>query len=363
MKKIYLIILVLVITTIIFFYILELSTKSKTDHNKLINTSTVKYFEEKPILNQEEIEDIKILEISKNIKKEEPVFDQIYYYLGIDYPNIYVYDPNDFYIKKIDLENKVKTNLIKSYNFIDGYLSKTKKEIVIKENKLLKIYNLENNKLYNTPTTTKKIVFSPEIILYLNDNKNKSYLSYFNPTNQKLTNIKNNLAILDPEFAILSGKLIIYENNKKPSFLLDLKTKDLSIFLKTKEIYSIINNKDENLIFVVSRENNNLVSQIIDQELKTKYIFNNLVTLKEKCTFEELLICAIPSNLNQFNPENWYLFNPSFDEKIIIFDPKNNNIKTHKLNIKADVVKPTLTPKGIIFWNRLDAKIYLLKID
>jgi hypothetical protein len=125
------------------------------------------------------------------------------------------------------------------------------------------------------------------------------------------------------------------------------------------QFFDVLTNKNKDLIFLVFRENNRWQSKIIDLSKKDKYSFS-WATNKEKCSFDKVLICALPIN---FNPEEWLMMNPSYDEKIIIFDPENGSLKEINLEEKFDFIKPKLTPLGIIAWDRLTAKFYLLKLD
>ena len=85
--------------------------------------------------------------------------------------------------------------------------------------------------------------------------------------------------------------------------------------------------------------------------------------IKEKCTFNDILICAIPYNLENLDKDYWRLLKPSYDEKIIIYNPKNDEIKEINLEDKFDIIKPHLTEKGIVFVNRNDNKIYLYNLN
>jgi hypothetical protein len=290
-------------------------------------------------------------------KSYQLLFAQPFLYLGLDYPLLYVYDPKEGIIKYLNLEDETYKEIFKDFNLKNAFLSEDKTKIVIIENtNKLNLLDIQKDELITLPPVTNKIIFIPEIILYINDNKKASYLAYFK--DGKLTKIRN-LGILNPEFAFLKNGLLIYEENS-PVFFLDLKKpSQLSIFLPAKENYDLLVNKNKDLILVIFKENYNWQSQVIDLNTKVKYSFP-WGTVIEKCSFDDLLICAIPTN---FNPENWRMLESSFDEKIIIYNPKNSEVKEINLEEKFDIVKPKLTPMGIIFWNRLDSKFYLLKVD
>lgn len=284
------------------------------------------------------------------------LFDKPLLFLDIDYPKIYIYDFQEGIIKYTNIEDETYKEIFKVFDLKNAFMSEDKTKIVIETDGGFKLLDINKDFLFNLPLSTKKIIFAPEPILYINDNKKSSYLAYFK--DNKTTKIRN-LGILNPNFEVLKNSILIYEENS-PIFSLDLKKpSQLSIFLPEQKNYDILTNKNKNLIFVSFKENNLWQSKIIDLSKKTKYSFS-WGTIKEKCTFDDILVCALSSNLE---PEDWRMFQPNFDEKIIIYNPKNDEVKEINLEEKFDIVKPKLTPMGIIFWNRLDSKIYLLKID
>jgi hypothetical protein len=236
------------------------------------------------------------------------------------------------------------------------FISEDKTKIVLESDDKLSLLDIQKDELRTLPPVMEKIIFTPEVILYINDNRKASYLAYFK--DGKITKIRN-LGILNPEFAVLKNGLLIYEA-KSPVFFLDLKKpSQLSIFLPAKENYDLLVNKNKDLIFTIFKETYNWQSQVIDLNKKVKYSFP-WGTVREKCSFDDFLVCAVPVNLN---PENWRMLEPTFDEKIVIYNPKNSEVKEINLDERFDIVKPKLTPLGIIFWNRLDSKFYLLKVD
>lgn len=286
------------------------------------------------------------------------LFNQELLYLDLDYPLLYIYDPKEEVIKYIDLENESYKEIYKISNLKNAFLSPDKEKIILEtEEGTFQLLNLKNDTLENLPPFIRNFAFSSKgVIIYLNNNKTISSLVYFH--NGKDITIRN-LGLLNPEIVPFNNSLLIYEKNS-PVFILDLnKPNNLNIFLEEKENYSILVNKNNDLIFVSFKENA-WQSEILDRNKKIKVTFS-WGTIKEKCSFDDILICAVPMNLENFDPENWYLFEPSYDEKFIIYDTKKNEIKEIKLMGRFDVFKPKLTPLGIIFWNRLDAKFYLIK--
>jgi hypothetical protein len=283
------------------------------------------------------------------------LFDQILFYLDLNYPLLYVYDPQNKIIKYLNLEDETYKEILKVSDLKNAWVSEDQSKIMILTNKGLALADLKTDTIYNLSPFVKNFVFTPETWLYLNDGKRISYLVKFQ--NGRTTKIRD-LAILDPEFALLKNGILIYEKNS-PIFLLEFKDPSvLKIFLDG-QFSDALTNKNKDLIFLVLKENDVWQSKIIDLNKKTKYSFS-WATYKEKCSFDEVLVCALPRN---FDPEGWSMLSPSYDEKIIVYNPKSNEIKEINLEEKFDFVRPKLTPLGIIAWDRLSAKFYLLKLD
>lgn len=284
-----------------------------------------------------------------------PLFDQEMYYLDLDYPNLYVYDYNDFVVKIFNLEDETYKELYKIFDFQRAVLSPDKSKIIVQAGSDLNLLDLNTDKLFLLPSMVRKFVFSDkDLIVYVNDNKEISYLAYFR--NGKTVKIRD-LGILDPEIIFISNnKILLYQKNSRyPVFLLDLKSPtNLNLFLEADTNYSLLINKNQNLLFV-SSENNSKIIDLNNKQTKFNFPWK---TAKEKCSFDKFLICAVNYN---FNFNSWYILGENFDEKIIVFDPeKNEIIKEIDLGGKIDVLIPKLVKDKIIFWNRLDSKIYSL---
>lgn len=278
--------------------------------------------------------------------------------IDIDYPLLYVYDPNKSVIKYINLEDKSYKEIYKISNLKTAFFNDDKTLLVIENERGFKIINLKTDNIFNQPLVTKKVILKDkDVFLYINNERTVSYLALFDF--RKVNKIRD-LGILNPEFVILKNGFLIYES-KSPLFFLDPKRPNaFKIFMEAKEELSALSNENRNLIFLTYKENNKWQSKIINLEKENIYEFD-WGTTKEKCSFKRVLICAVPEKTKDFNPEDWINFKPSYDEKIIIYNPKNDYLKEIKLEAKLDIVKPELTPIGIIVWNRLDAKFYLIK--
>jgi len=285
----------------------------------------------------------------------QPLFKESFFYLDLDYPLLYVYDPRTQVIKYLNLEDETYREIVKISTFKNAWFSEDKTKIVAKTAQGFTFIDLKTDRLYDLSPFTKNFLFTPELWLYINNDENISYLASFRDGDTKKI---RNLGILNPEFALLKNGVLIYEKNS-PIFLLEFKEPSiLKIFLEG-EYFDVLTNKNKDLIFLVLKENNAWQSKIIDLNKKNKYSFY-WATNKEKCSFDEVLVCAVPAN---FDPDFWEMLGPSYDEKIIIYNPKNNEIKEIKLEEKFDFVKPKLTPLGVIAGDRLSMKIYLIKLD
>ncbi len=284
------------------------------------------------------------------------LFKEEYLYIDLFYPLLYVYDLNSGIIKYFDLENQVYKEIYRAPLIEEAFMSSDESYIVFKTNEGFNFLNLKNDSLYPLPPFTKNFAFTPQgLVIYVN-NKDISYLALYK--DGQMTKIRN-LGILNPKFESLKNSLLIYEKNS-PVFLLDLKNiNNFSVFLEAKPNYSLLVNKEKNLIFVTFKDKY-WQSQIITPDKKVKFNFS-WGTVKEKCSFDEVLVCAIPADLENFSPDLWLMKEPAYDEKLIIYNIQNGKTKEIRLESKFDIVKPKITPLGIIFWNRLDAKFYLIE--
>lgn len=286
------------------------------------------------------------------------LFKEEFIYIDLFYPLLYVYDPNFGVIKYLDLENETYKEIYKAPLIEEAVISSDKNSLVFKTETEFNFLDLKKDVLYKLPIFTKNFVFTPQgLVIYIN-NQDVSYLAFYQDGQTK--KIKN-LGILRPKFESLKNSLLIYEDNS-PVFLLDLKNpNNFSMFLEAKPNYSLLANKEQNLIFV-SFKDKFWQSQIINLNKNVKFAFP-WGTIKEKCSFDDVLVCAVPSSLDNFSPSLWLKKEPNYDEKLVIYNPKDGKLKEVKLETPLDIVKPKLTPLGIVLWNRLDARFYLIKSE
>ena len=293
-------------------------------------------------------------------KKYRLLFKESFLYIDLQYPLLYVYDPQQGIIKYLNLEDETYKEIAKIPNILSINLSSDKNKMVLKTTEGFSILDLKSDKLYKLPSVLiDKIITDTDLIVYINDNKTTSYLAYFK--DNKFTKIRD-IGLLNPEFALTQNGLLIYEKNT-PILLLSLKPPYvLSLFLQAEEVAGILPNKNKDLILVSYKQNSIWQNDIMDLKKTKRYSFP-WVTIKDKCTFEDVLVCAVVKNFDLSLNENWNLGETAYDEKIVIYDPKSKQLKEINLENNFDFVKPKLTPLGIIAWNRIDGKLYLLKLD
>jgi len=294
--------------------------------------------------------------------KFNPLINEEFSYIDFKYPLIYVYDPLSGTIKYIDLEEEAYKDLIKIEDYERALFSNDKNKVFIQTSQEIGLVDIQTDRIARIPKTLVKNFYfdnKNRAILFKNNENNNASLYFFDKG--KETKIID-LAILNPEFEILKDNLLLYEKNS-PIFSINLKKPtSLNLFLEEPLNYDLISNKNKNLLAISFLKDGNWQSKIIDSDKKSKYVFYWPV-IKEKCTFEDFLICAIPFNLENFDKDYWRLLKPNYDEKIIIYNPENDEIKEIALTDKFDILKPHLTKKGLIFVNRNDNKIYLLNLE
>ena len=293
-----------------------------------------------------------------NLKTPNLLIDTIILYPKVDYPFIYGYDPTNKVIKAYNLEDKTYKEILKKENI---------KGLSFSENNLLALIKDENywlldifkDKLNRLPLNVKNSFWVNNDLYLFISSPEANYLAKFDNNNlKKITDIY----ILNPVFDYLEDGIVYYENLKNTNFspLYFIKNyKEKIQILEPKTNLSAISNKKD--LIYVSYYENGWKSYIINKDGQ-KIIEFNFGTLKEKCTFKDLLICGVPKNQDFSNLEDWYYYKKIFSDKLVIFDPKNLDLKYYDIEGNFDIVNPTLTPIGVIFFNRNDAKLYVIPI-
>jgi hypothetical protein len=356
-KRIIILIIIILLVIAVLIIVGYLKNKKQQKEIGAVETSQEVSFPI-PISKEKEISKKQQEETQKQKEKEEEkayqtLFDQSFIYVDLDYPLLYVYDPKNQVFKYLNLENETYKEIAKISDFKQAWYSEDKTKLIVQTNIGFGLVDLQTDEIWDLPPLTKNFVFTPDVWIYLSDNEELSFLGKFQKG--EVEKIRD-LGILNPEFALLKNGLLIYEKNS-PLFYLDLKNpEELKIFLNDKNYFDVLVSKNKDLIFLVFKENEKFQSKIFDLNKKTQTSFS-WATNKEKCSFDEVLVCALSENQDL---ENWTMMVPSNDTKIIIYNPRNQELKEINLEPGFDFVKPKLTPLGLIAWDRLSAKFYLI---
>jgi len=340
--------LIILIGVGIYFY-KELKPKTPVAEKEKGVVEETKEFEEATITN----------EYSASSKKPKLLLEKYLLYPEIDYPYIYAYDPESRTIKELNLEDKTYKEFYKSSNITFLSFSKDKTKILFKKDDNYYVLDTITDNLERLPASIKKVFwFGNNLFGYL-----------FTENSSQIVKIKNgiesfiDLYIFHPEFDELENSFIVFENlrytDNSPLILITNK-KEKKVLLENALNLSAITNK-KNLIFVSLFEGS-WKSYLIDKN-GTKLKEFNFGTLKEKCTFEKILVCGVPLDQSQTDLSKWYYYKISFQDRLVIFDPDKNKLDYYDLNGKYDVLRPKLTPLGIIFLNRFDNKIYVVPTE
>lgn len=168
---------------------------------------------------------------------------------------------------------------------------------------------------------------------------------------------------MNPEFEVLQDGILVYENLKfsysSPLIFINRKKEKKFLLNNSLNLSVISNKKDLIYVSVLDKEWKSYLLDIKGNKLKEF----NFGTLKEKCTFEKVLICGVPLNQNIVDLTRWYYYKDKFNDRIVIFEPIKNELKYFDLDGEYDILQPTITSIGIIFLNRFDNKLYVVPIE
>lgn len=296
-----------------------------------------------------------------DIKKPILLFNFPIIFPDIKYPEAYGYDPQSKTVRIYNIEEKTYQEIYKDENLNYLLFSKNGLLFFTKSKNKFHLINRVNDKKYDLPYFTQKVYFKEDIpYVFVSNLSGNNYLAEFDGFEKKILDI----FILNPEIDFLNSGIALGENLKSTNLsplYLKFYNNDLKLLLSPKSYLSFITNK-KNLIFV-SYVDNNWKSNLIDINNNDTIKEFNFGTLKEKCTFEELLICGVPKDQLFTKIEDWYYLKETFDDNLIIYDPITNNLQTIKLAEGFDIINPKLTPLGIIFFNRNDSFLYLISKD
>lgn len=348
------------------------STPSPIDNSILSknNTTTTSSFPIFPDFIKPESETSTPLSSNQNY---QTLFKQQLFLIDIDYPKIYAYDFSDFIVKYFDisdLENiQIKeiynpSNNLNTYNFEKIFISPNKNQLIFKQRDIFTLVDIDSDTVKPLPAFVKNLVFlNNKIILYISDDQSFSYLADYDWSNNRINRLRS-LGILNADLVAFKNGIFIYEKNN-PIFFLDLsKSPIFRLFSYLDKVYALLPSFDANFLLVSYFNNLTGNKQTIVMKAKNQETISAFpwAVVSDKCSFKELLICGV-NDKSDFDPETWHLLQPSNDTKLVILNPQNLEVKEINLDGNFDVVKPVLTPLGIIFWNRSDRLFYIIKIE
>jgi hypothetical protein len=366
-KLVFFVLGIIIFLSLLFFSIKIISLQKKEN-------SKTEVLQEKPFIDFKEKETIittstsfttppeestitESLKEIEEIKKPVLLFDFPLLFSKIKYPLIYAYEPESKTIRVYNLEERTFKEIYNIENLKLLEVSKSGFLIIGKVNNKVFLLDTLQDKKYDLPNYVQRGFFvkdKPYFIIV--PNQAPPYIATFDNSLVKILDAY----ILDPEIDFLNNGFLILSSLKTAltSNLYIKNEKDINLILKDKRNLSLITNKQD-LAFVSFEENGMWKSLLIDKDGSTKVEFN-FGTLKEKCTFEEKLVCGVPKNQNSGFIYSWYLLKSSFDDDIVIYDPKENKMERIKIDNNFDILNPSITPLGIIFTNRTNSKLYLI---
>ena len=300
--------------------------------------------------------------LPETTKKPILLFDFPLLFPSINYPEVYAYDPISKTIRIYNIEDKTYKELYKDENITYVlFPTNNSEKFFIKSKNIFYLIDTLKDKKYSLNYLTQKVFFYQNIpYLFISGLSSNGYLAKFQDNETRIINI----FILNPDIDFLTNGFLIAENLKySPSSPLYLKklSKNIDLILPPKKYLSFITNKND-LIFVSFIENS-WKSLLIEEKNNIINKEFNFGTLKEKCTFEELLICGVPKDQDFNKVENWYYLKSSFNDDLIIYDPDRDYFQVVKIDGNFDIIQPKFTPIGIIFYNRNDSKLYFINKD
>ncbi|MCL5258094.1 MAG: hypothetical protein M1505_02625 [Patescibacteria group bacterium] len=298
-----------------------------------------------------------------------PVFQEPLGFAKIDYPKIYAYDYQSKTVTAFDLEHKTFQQLYDDPNISFLSLSPDKQSLLIKSSRGVIdhyfVLDITADNLTKLNLLTRAAGWIGNLPLYYVSNEgNINYIAELN--RQGVEKKLFNFSLLEPEFFSPDGQEVIFYDKPQtgrasPLFLYDPSQSLIKEIFQAEPGLTAIGQKNSNLIFISYFSQSSWISNLIDFGGKIQKAFNFGTFADSKCSFEQYLVCGVPTNQNLTGlPENWLQLKKSFTDKIFIYNPNDNKEKTIDLNGNYDVLKPQLTQAGLFFTNRLDRKLYFM---
>lgn len=298
-------------------------------------------------------------------EKIKPLFDSELLFIDLIYPYIYIYDPQNGIVKYLNLDDKSYKELYKSFSVYFPSISPTRKRLILKDYNEWKIIDFSFDEV---KTLKEDIAFfkwknDDLIYFYFDEEKGGRILRLSDFKKDPL--VLANLNLPQAKMEIFGDDVFIWADPiispSTPIFSLNLKNPNkIKLLFDKKSWPSLLSSDDQKFLLFSYEENGILVSKLLDKNLKEIKKFSWWAP-SEKCTFKKLLVCGV--SLNNINYEDWLKLKRASKDKIVIYDPQNKEEKEIILNGNFDVLSPQISPLGLIFWNRNDAKLYVVNLE
>lgn len=307
--------------------------------------------------HEESLQSTSTKEISskENIVSPIKYFDFPLAFIKVDYPYLYAYDLTSKTIREYNLDSKTYKELYKAPNINFISYSKDFNSFLIKEKGGYYYLDLLKDKKIKLPLEITEVLwkdFDPYFIV--NGINSYSYIATIK--NNEINKIFD-LFLLNADFDYIDDGFIVYDKNRfSPIIKIKNNGEKEFIYEKVNNISLITNKKD--LVFV-SVLDKTWSSFIIDKNGKELVKFN-FGTLKEKCWFGNILICAVPLDQKIESYSEWYNLKINFTDRLIFYNPYSGQITNLNIAGNFDILNPQLTEKGLFFINRYDSLLYLI---
>lgn len=296
--------------------------------------------------------------------KMKDVFETEVSNLFFDYPNIKTLFIREGEIKEINLKEKTYRELFVDPNlsYVSFSPNGTKAIIRFQNDPRYFILDFGEDRMSPLPAFTENFAFLNEnkILLYRNNQSNLSELALWQ--NFNISSLKS-LGVLNPEIVRLDdNRVLLYEKPistlKTPVFLYDIrKPEEIKIVLPPKFSYSIIASDDGQYVFVNYQEFGEWRSELYNDKFQKLDSFF-WGTIKEKCTFKNLLVCGVP--IQNILMTSWYQMETNSQDKVIVINPETKELK-EIFKPDLDILQPYLTDIGLFFLNRINHKLFFVE--
>ncbi|KKS19219.1 MAG: hypothetical protein UU76_C0003G0022 [Parcubacteria group bacterium GW2011_GWC1_41_7] len=290
-----------------------------------------------------------------------PIFDRPMGFLAVDYPDVYAFDFQEKSVKVFNVEEKTYRELLRDKNIRSILFSPSKGTVLVEKNinsrSRFFLIDLVQDTTASVDAFARSFVWDLKDTLWYHYSNNSS-VNYIGTIQNKKSSRVISVGFPDPVFAPLRGNIFIANKTNSPLFFINVTTQKRRILVSQQSFFSLLANNT--YVFASYGSENAKKSSIINAAGTIVKTFP-WGTLSQKCTFDRMLVCGVSvDQLSVGSPEDWEMMKRPFFDKIVIYDIERDTAREIELPDRFDVVSPSITPLGIIFWNRIDAQAYLV---